>query len=137
MFSNKMIAKKKILLLSVIIAVFVVSVAAFQSNISFAATTKTQPLKVVGMAKFVVQGTVQSTTANSITLHITNTSKNAKLFDNKDKAVSVGSKTAITKNGKNIKVSQVKYGDKVKVFGVFDKKSGSITLVRWIKVLSK
>ncbi len=149
MFSNKMIAKKKILILPVILAVLVVGAAVFQSNDTFAARgiiltkptgtagAKTQPIKVVGMAKFVLQGTVTAVSANTLTLHISNTSKNAKLFDNKDKTLTIDSKTAITKNGKNISLGQIKAGSKVKVFGVFDKKIGTITLVRWVKVVGK
>ncbi len=150
MFSNKMIAKKKTLILPIILAVLVVGVALFQFNATFAArgimstkpsggtvSGKTQPIKVVGMAKFVLKGAVVSTTADTITLHVTNTSKNAKLFDNQDKTISVGSKTTITKNGKNILLNQVKSGNKVKVFGIFDKKSGAIMVVRWIKVVTR
>lgn len=132
-----MIAKKKILLLSIITAVFVVSAAVFQSHIAFAATTKTQPIKVVGMAKFIFKGRVTAVSANTLTLHISNTSKNAKLFDNKDTTLMIGSKTATTKSGKNIPLGQIKTGSNVKVFGVFNKKTGNITLVRWIKVVAK
>ena len=132
-----MITIKKILILPIILAVLVVGVAMSQSGVSLAATTKTKPIKVVGMAKFVLKGTVMAVSANTLTLHISNTSKNAKLFDNKDKTITVGSKTTITKNGKGFSLKQIKSGDKVKVFGVFDKKTGNITLVRWVKVVAK
>ncbi len=137
MFLNKMNYLKKSLILTAVLGVFAVGVAVLPPNISFAASTPTQPLKVVGMAKFVLKGTVTSVTADTVTIHITNTSKNAKLFDNKDKAISVSSKTTITKSGKNILLKQIKSGDKVKVFGIFDKKTGDITVVRWIKVVQK
>jgi len=149
MFLNKMIAKKKILILPIIIAVLVVGVVVFQPSTSFAARAtinvkaanrtagKTQPIKVVGMAKFVLKGTVTAVSVNALTLHIANTSKNAKLFDNKDKTLIISSKTALTKNGKNIPLAQIKMGSKVKVFGIFDKKTGNITLVRWVKVVAK
>lgn len=128
---------KKTLITSAVLSVFAVGIVVLPASVSFATTTKTQPLKVVGMAKFVVQGTVLSVAADTITLHITNTSKNAKLFDNKDKTINIGSKTAITKNGKNILLNQIKSGNKVKVFGIFDKKSGAVTVVRWIKIMPK
>lgn len=137
MYLSKMINKKKNLILPAIFTLLVFGAVALPQHFSFAVVTKPQPLEVVGMAKFVLKGAVLSVTVDTITLHITNTSKNAKLFDNKDKTIHVGGKTAITKNGKNIKVGQIKSGDKVKIFGVFDKKSGSITLVRWIKVMPK
>jgi len=145
MFSNKMITKKKILILLVILAALVIGVVVFQSNFSLAATAKTKPIKAVGMAKFVLKGTVisvsrtavSSANANTLTLRITNTSKNAKIFDGKDKNLSIGTKTTITKNGKNIALTQIKPGNKVKVFGIFDKKTGAIILVRWVKVVSK
>ncbi len=132
--------KNKIVSLSIVFALIMVAVATFQAGVSFAANIKTpQPIeaKVVGMAKFVLQGKVTAVSADSLTVHITNTSKNAKVFDNKDKTLSLGKKTTLTKSGKNILLSQIKMGDKVKVFGVFDKKTGAITLVRWIKVVSK
>ncbi len=132
-----MIATKKILILPVILAVLVVDVAMFQPSISLAATTKIQPIKVAGMAELVLKGTVTAVSANTFTLHIANTSKNAKLFDNRDTTLTIGSKTAITKNGKNISLGQIKAGSKVKVFGIFDKKTGNITLVRWVKVVAK
>ena len=128
---------KKISIALVALGAFAMSAAVVPANVSFAATTKTQPLKVVGMAKFVLQGTVSSVAGGSVTFHVTNTSKNAKSFDAKDKTLSVGSKTVITKNGKNIYLNQIKSGDKIKVFGIFDKKSGAITLVRWVKVVQK
>lgn len=137
MFSNKMTNQKKTLILPVILAILIVGVAAFPSHFSSAATTKAQPLKVVGMVKFVLKGTVTAISVDAITLHITNTSKNAKIFDGKDKVISVGTKTTITKNGKNIALSQIKSGNKVKVFGIFDKKTGAMTAVRWIKVVPK
>lgn len=93
--------------------------------------------KVMGKAKFILQGTVTTVTADSLTLHVVNTSKNAKLFDDKDQVISAGKKTKITKNGNTIALKNVKKGDTVKVFGIFDKKSGAITLVRWIKVVQK
>lgn len=132
-----MINKKKILILPAIFTLLVLGAVAIPQHFSFAATTKSQPLKVVGMSKFVLKGTVMSVTADKITLHITNTSKNAKLFDSKDKTINAGSKTIITKNGKNILLNQIKSGNKVKVFGIFDKKSGAVTVVRWIKVMPK
>lgn len=132
-----MITKKKILILPVVLTAFVVGVSIFQSGVSLAATTKTRPIKVIGMAKFVLNGTVMAVSVNTLTLHILNTSKNAKLFDNKDKTLTVGSKTAVTKNGKNISLSQIKVGSKVRVFGVFDKRTGNTTLVRWVKVVEK
>lgn len=104
---------------------------------SLAATKPTASVKVTGKAKLVLQGTVTATTVNSLTLHIANTSKNAKIFDNKDKAIAVGSKTKITKNGRVIALNKISKGDTVKVFGIFDTKSGVITLVRWIKVIPK
>ncbi len=109
---------------------------------SFAAP-KTVPLKptssvkVMGRAKFVLQGAVMAVTADSLTLHVANTSKNAKLFDSKDKTITVGKKTKITKDARIITLKQINKGDTIKVFGVFDKKSGAITLVRWVKVVSK
>ncbi len=131
-----MTGQRKIFALPIILGILVVSVIAFSSHLAFAAA-KTQPIKpvkVVGMAKFVLKGTVLSTSANVLTLHVTNTSKNARTFDGKDKALSIASKTTITKNGKNISLKQIRAGDKVKVFGIFDKKKGTITLVRWVKV---
>ncbi len=127
MFLNKMNVQKKILIISVVLGIFAAG----------AVSAKTQPLKVVGMAKFVLRGAVLSTTAHTITVHTTNTSKNAKLFDNKDKTLNISSKTTLTKNGKSISQSQIKAGNKVKVFGIFDKKTGAITLVSWIKVMPK
>ena len=137
MFSNKMTIKKKILILPTILAVLVVGITVSQSNFSLAATTKTQPTKVVGMAKFVLKGTITAISADTLTIHITNTSKNAKLFDSKDKTLTISSKTVFTKNGKNILLIQIKAGSKVKVFGIFNKKTGAITLVQWIKVIPK
>ncbi len=131
-----MTSQRKIFALPIAIGIIAISIVVFSSYLAFAAT-KMQPVKVVGMAKFVLKGTVISISADTITLRITNTSKNAKLFDNKDKTISVGSKTTVTKKGKNVSLKQIKSGDKVKVFGIFDKKTGSITLVRWIKVVSK
>ncbi len=133
-----MITKKKILILPIILAVIIFGSAVFQSGLSFAATTKAQPAKVVGMAKFVLKGTVTAVSADTLTIHITNTSKNAKLFDSKDKVLNISSKTTLTKNGKNIRGTfpgVFKVGTKVKVFGIFDKKTGAITLVRWVKVI--
>ncbi len=137
MFLNKMTYFKKSLIILTILGVFAVGVAILPSHVSFAATRATQPLKVIGMAKFVLKGTVTSITVDTLTLHITNTSKNAKRFDNKDKTISVDHKTTVTKNGKAILLKQIKSGDKVKVFGVFDKKTGTITVVRWVKVVQK
>ncbi len=137
MFSNKMIIKKKILILPLILSALVVGVVVSQSNFSLAATTKTQPTKVVGMAKFVLKGTVTAVSTDTLTIRVTNTSKNAKLFDNKDKTLGVTAKTTITKNGKNIALNQIKSGNKVKVFGIFDKKTGVITVVQWVKVVPK
>lgn len=129
---------KKALFALTVVSVFVMSVALLPANVSFAAVTKAKPIKVVGMAKFVFQGTVLSLTANSLTLHIANTSTNAKqLFDGKDKTLTIGAKTVVTKNGKNISLSKVKVGDKIRVFGIFDKKTGAISVVRWIKVVSR
>lgn len=105
--------------------------------LSFAATKPATPIKVMGKAQFVLQGTVTAVTAGSLTLHVVKTSKNAKLFDSKDKTITVSSKTTLTKNTKNIPLSQIKSGDTVKVFGIFDRKSGAITLTRWIKVVQK
>ncbi len=104
---------------------------------TFASMTATQPLKVVGMAQFVLKGTVTSVVTDTLILRVTNTTKNAKVFDSKDITLTIGNKTRITKNGKHITLTQIKSGDKIKVFGIFDKKTGAITLVRWIKVLSK
>jgi len=106
---------------------------------SFAATIArpTTSIKVIGKAKFVLQGTVATIVADSLTLHVVNTSKNAKLFDNKDQIIAAGKKTKITKNGHIIALKDVTKGDTIKVFGVFDKKSGAITIVRWIKVVLK
>lgn len=115
----------------------VLAVGIFPSNVAFAASTKTQPLKVVGMARFVVKGSVKSIKGNSITIHITSTTGNAKQFDNMDKSMSIDSKTVITKNGKKVALKQFKAGDEVKVFGVFNKKTNSITIVRWIKAVAK
>ncbi len=92
-------------------------------------------IKVAGQAKFVLKGTVVSVAQNTVKLHVTNTSKNAKVFDGKDVGVAVGSKTKVTKVGKMISSSEIKAGDQVKAFGIFNKKTNSITLVRWIKVL--
>ncbi len=136
-----MINQRKISALSSTICVFAVSMAVFSSSLAFAATKMkpqpAKPVKVVGMAKFVLKGTVLSTSANTLTIHVTNTSKNARIFDGKDRALSVAKRTTITKNGKNTTLKQIKAGDKVKVFGIFNKKSGSVTLVRWVKVVSK
>ena len=132
-----MIIKKKILILPLILSALVVGVVVSQSNFSLAATTKTQPTKVVGMAKFVLKGTVTAVSTDTLTIRVTNTSKNAKLFDNKDKTLGVTAKTTITKNGKNIALNQIKSGNKVKVFGIFDKKTGVITVVQWVKVVPK
>lgn len=129
---------KKTLLALTVLSVFAMSVVLVPARVSFAAVTKAKPIKVVGMAKFVFQGTVLSLTANSLTLHIANTSTNAKQwFDGKDKTLTMGAKTVVTKNGKNISLSKVKVGDKVRVFGVFNKKTGAVTVVQWIKVVSK
>lgn len=132
----------------VILAVLAVGVVAFPLHFSSAATTATERAintkgtgavarSVVGMGKFVLQGSVTAVSTNVLTLHVTNTSKNAKVFDGKDKTLNIGSKTVLTKNGKNIALAQIKAGNKVKVFGIFDKKTGAITLVRWVKVVSK
>ncbi len=104
---------------------------------SFAATKPATSIKVVGKAKFVLQGTVTAVAADSLVLHVVKTSKNAKLFDNKDTTIMVSSKATLTKNAKNILLKQIKSGDTVKVFGIFDKKNGAITLVRWVKVVQK
>jgi hypothetical protein len=136
MSSNKMTIKNKILIFPFIV-VAIVSIATFQSDLSLAATTKAQSVKVVGMAKFVLKGTITTVSTDRLNIHITNTSKNAKLFDSKDKTLTIGSKTVLTKNAKNISLAQIKTGSKVKVFGIFDKKTGAITLVRWIKVIPK
>lgn len=137
MYLSSMIKQKKILILPALLVLLIFGVVAFPQQFSFAATTKTQPLKVVGRAKFVLKGTVTTVSANTLTLHVTNTSKNAKLFDNKDKVLTIISKTTLTKNARNIALNQIKTGSKIKAFGIFDKKTGSITIVRWIKVLSK
>lgn len=94
-------------------------------------------LKAKGKAKFVLKGTVTAVAANSLSIHVTNTSKNAKLFDSQDKTISVGPKTRITKNGKALSLDKIKSGDRVKIFGILDKKSGTIAFVRWIKVMPK
>ncbi len=104
---------------------------------SFAATKATTSVKVTGKAKFVLQGTVTAVTTDSLTLHVVNTSKNAKFFDNKDQTVSAGKKTKITKNGHVVALKDIAKGDTIKVFGVFDKKSGAIALIRWIKMVPK
>ena len=132
-----MATKKKILALPVILVALVVGIAAVQTNIAFAATAKTRQVKVVGKAKFVLQGTVTAVSANTATLHVINTSVNAKQFGNKDKTFTVTTKTVVTKSGKNIALNQIKSGAKVKVFGIFDKKTGTVTAVRWIKAITK
>ncbi len=135
MFLSNMTKHRKIFVLLMTLGIFAVGVGIFPPNLSLAASTKTKPIKVIGMAQFVLKGTVVSTSANAVTLHVTNTSKNAKLFDNKNKTIVLGSQTTVTKNGKKILLTQIKSGNKVKVFGIFDKKSGSITLARWVKVV--
>ncbi len=127
---------KKKLIATATLSIFTFGLAVLPM-ISAAQAKKTQPLKVVGMAKFILKGTVVSTTANTITLHITSTSKNAKVFNNKDKVISIDSKTSLTKTGKSILIKQIKPKDTLKVFGIFNKKTGSIGIVRWIKVTSK
>ncbi len=132
-----MITQKKIIILPIILTILVAGVAVFQSNATFAATAKKQPTRVVGMARFILKGTVVTTSANTVTVRIKNTSKNAKLFDNKDETIKISSKTIFTKNGKHISLNQIKLGDTIKVFGIFNKKTGVIILVNWIKVLPK
>ncbi len=103
---------------------------------AFATTApKVTSTKVTGMAKFVLKGTVMTTSADSLMLHVTNTSKNVKRFDNKDQTITIGKNTKITKNGHVVAFSKITKGDIIKVFGIFDKKSGTISLVRWIKVM--
>ena len=137
MFLNNMATKKKILASSVILVALTVGIVAVQANIVSAAMAKTQQVKAIGKAKFVLQGTVTAVSANTVTLHVVNTSVNAKQFDNKDKTFTVTAKTVVTKSGKNIALNQIKPGAKVKVFGIFDKKTGTVTVVRWIKVITK
>ncbi len=133
-----MVAKKKILILPIVLAMFVFGSAVFPAaDVSLAATVKTKSVKVVGMAKFVLKGTVVAISSNTLIVRVSSTSKNAKVFDGKDKTLTISSKTTVTRNGKNVPLGQIKTGSKVKVFGVFDKKTGNVTLVRWIKIVVK
>lgn len=138
MYLNKMISipNRKILVSVLILSSLLVGSFAFAPH-SFAATKPATTIKVVGKAKFVLQGTVTAVAIDSLTLHVTNTSKNAKLFDSKDKTITVSKNTKITKNGGIIYLKDIKKNDTVKVFGIFDKKTGLITLIRWIKVVPK
>lgn len=129
-----MISKKQTALLSILF-VGLILVGSFALPANAATAKSATSIKALGKAKFVLKGTVLSSTSNSITIHVTNTSKNAKQFDGKDQTISIGARTKITKNGKMISLDQIKAGDKVKVFGIFDKKTNKISLVRWIKVI--
>ncbi len=97
-------------------------------------TTAKPKVKVQGLAKLVVGGTVVSQTPTSLTVRVTSSSKNAKTFKDKNVTVSVDPKTRITKNGKTASLPTLSAGTKVKVFGVFNKQTGTIKQTRWIKV---
>lgn len=104
---------------------------------ALAAPKPVPPVPVLGKAKFVLKGMVTAVASTTLTFRVTNTSKNAKLFDGRDQVIPVGKSTKITKRGRVIGLSQIHKGDTVKVFGIFDRKSGEITLVRWVKVVVK
>ncbi len=131
--------KNKFSLSLIVLAVFSLFVFSVSTNNATAASTSkktptTAKVKVQGLAKLVLAGTVISQNNGSLTIHITSSSKNAKVFKNKDVTVSTDSKTRITKSGKAVSVATLSTGTKVKVFGIFDKKAGTIKQIRWIKV---
>lgn len=130
-----MTSKKRVALLSILL-ISLLFAGSFALLANATTAKSATPIKAIGKAKFVLKGTALSSTSNSITIHVTNTSKNAKVFDGKYQAINIGAKTKITKNGKMFSLGQIKTGNKVRVFGIFDKKTAAITLVRWIKVTS-
>ncbi len=92
-------------------------------------------VRVVGKAKFVLKGQVVSVGTGELAVDVKNTTKNAKTFDGKKVVLKVAAATKITKNGKRVALKAVPVGGQVKVFGIFDAKTGAVTSVRWIKVL--
>lgn len=99
------------------------------------ATHTVKKVPVVGMAKFVARGSVVNVSTSSFTFHANSTSKNSSFLKAKDQVIPIGTNTKITKKGKKVAFSKLAKGAKVKIFGIFDKKSNSIVKVTWVKIL--
>lgn len=91
----------------------------------------------VGMSKFVAAGTVVSSGKNSVSVQVGKTSANAPTFKGKVINTKIDANTRVSKNGKTVSATSVKPGTTVKVYGIYDKKTGAITKTRWVQVDGK
>ncbi len=90
-----------------------------------------------GLSKIVLSGTATAKTNATLSLQVVSTSKNVKNLKGTNQTISVGDKTKITKDGKRTTLAMISSGTRLKVFGILDKKTGLVSQVRWIKILSK
>lgn len=93
------------------------------------------PAVLVGKSKFVIEGTIVSASATTVNVAITSTSKNMVALKKTTQSIPITAATKLTQQGKKVEPSKLSAGMKVKVFGVYDKKTSKFVKVRWIKVL--
>lgn len=92
-------------------------------------------VSVAGKSNVVFIGTVSAVNDTSLVVLVTKTSKNITILKNTSQTLPILKKTKVTKNGKKIDLKSIPQGTKVKIFGIYDKKTSTFVKVRWVKVL--
>ncbi len=91
--------------------------------------------KKTGRSQFVLRATVSQVGGSTVVVRVTGTTKNVSKLKQTDQTLTLMDTTKITKAGKKIALSSLTAGTKVKVFGIYDKNTSSLSKIQWIKVL--